>query len=283
MALTQYVPPPQLEDYQQHFAEHFSMQRQDGIILVQMHTLGEEIKWGWELQRCIGQAFRHIGSDPLNEVMILTSVGDNWVAKMDETSFDGEDKDPAYHSYEMYTHGKRILNSLIQEIEIPTIGVIPGPGFHLELPLLCDLTICTDTAIFGDGHMEAGFLPGDGIHCALIELLGVKRAAWMLLMSEWIDAQKALEYGLVNEIVDSDKLMDRAWEIARHLASKGRITRRLATQLIRRPWRRQLLDNLDVGWTSEMWAFLGDRPTHQEAAKGDIPTKPTKSTADNES
>lgn len=251
------------------------MERRDGIIMVQMHTLGDEVSWSWELHRAIGQAFRIIGSDPENKVMILTSAGEKWVGKMDNTSFEGEDENPAYYSYEMYTDGAKMLNSLIQEIEIPTIGVIPGPGFHLELPLLCDLTICTKTAIFGDGHLGAGFIPGDGIHCALIKLMGIKRAAWALLMNEWIDAEKALEYGLVNEIVPSESLMDRAWEIADILASRKTITRRLTTQLLRRPWRKELLDNLDVGWTSEMWAFLADKPNHKKATETEIPSRPS--------
>jgi enoyl-CoA hydratase/carnithine racemase len=276
MALTSYVSHPQFEDYQAQFSEHFRMERRDGIIMLEMHTLGEEISWSWELHRAIGQAFRVIASDPHNEVMILTSAGESWVGKMDKTSFEGEDDDPAYYSYEMYTDGAKMLNSLIQEIEIPTIGVVPGPGFHLELPLLCDLTICSDTAVFGDGHLDAGFIPGDGIHCAFIELLGIKRAAWILLMCEWIDAEQALQYGLVNEVVEGDKLIDRAWDIAEKLASRQRITSRLTTQLLRRPWRQQLLNNLDVGWTSEMWAFLADKPNHTQAAEStEIPTSAT--------
>ena len=238
MALTKYIPNPQFEDYQQQFAEHFKMERRNGIILLQMHTNGEDVQWSWELHRAIGQVFRLIGSDPENEVMILTSSGQNWISRMDPTSFEGEEDDPAYCSYEyMYTDGRKMLNSLINEIEIPTIGVIPGPGFHLELPLMCDLTICSETARFGDSHLVAGFVPGDGIHCALIELLGVKRAAWALLTNEWIDAEQALEYGLVNEVISGDKLFDRAWEIAELLVSRNKITRQMAVQVVRRPWK----------------------------------------------
>jgi enoyl-CoA hydratase/carnithine racemase len=268
MALTNYVSNPQFEEYQERFLEHFKMERREGIIMLQMHTLGDEVRWSWELHRAIGQAFRTIASDPQNEVMILTSAGENWIAQMDGTSFQGEEEDPAYCSYEyMYADGRKMVNSLVQELEIPTIGVVPGPGFHLELPLMCDLTICSDTAVFGDSHLDNGFIPGDGIHCALIELLGVKRAAWALLMNEWIDAKQALEYGLVNEVVGSEKLIERAWEIAGHLASRKRITSRMAVQVLRRPWKQQLMDNLDVGWSSEMWAFLADAPTHRQAAE----------------
>jgi enoyl-CoA hydratase/carnithine racemase len=263
MALTRYVQNPQFEEYSERFKEHFSMERRDGILLLTMHTHGGEAQWGWELHRAIGQAFRTIGSDPENEVMILTSAGDHWIASADGTSFEGEEEDPAFCSYEyMYTDGRRMLNSLVNEIEIPTVGAIPGPGFHLELPLMCDLTICSDTAILGDMHFERDWVPGDGIHSAFIELLGVKRAAWVLLMNEQINAAKALEYGLVNEVLKPGDLLDRAWQIAEHLASKKRITRRMAVQVIRRSWKKRIVDDLDAGWTAEMYAYLADQPRH---------------------
>ncbi len=264
MARTRYVPNPGFEEYRERFAEHFQMERRDGIVLLRMHTGGGDVQWSWELHRAIGQAFRTVGSDPENEVMILTSAGDRWIASRDDTSFEGEEEDPARCSYEyMYSDGRRMLSSLVHEVEIPTLGVIPGPGFHLELPLLCDLTVCSETAVFGDMHFEAGWVPGDGIHCALIELLGVKRAAWALLMNERIDAGRALELGLVNEVVPGDTLMDRAWEIAGRLAARNRITRRMTVQVLRRPWKRRLHEDLDVGWSSEMWAYLADEPRHR--------------------
>jgi enoyl-CoA hydratase/carnithine racemase len=266
MALTRYVPNPDFAEYSERFREHFQMERRNGIILLRMHTQGGEVQWSWELHRAIGQAFRTIGSDPENEVMILSSVGDHWIASRDDTSFEGEEENPAFCSYEyMYSDGRRMVNSLLHEVEIPTLGVIPGPGFHLELPLMCDLSICSDNAILGDMHFENGWVPGDGIHCALIELMGVKRAAWTMLMNERIDAQKALDYGLVNEVVPRDGLMDRAWEIAEHLVSKNRITRRMSVQVLRRPWKQRVQDDLDVGWSSEMWAYLADRPQHRQA------------------
>ena len=268
MALTQYVANPRFEEYREQFHEHFAMERKGGIILLQMHTHGKEVQWSWELHRAIGQAFRTVGSDPENEVMILTSAGDQWILSRDDTSFEGEEEDPAYCSYEyMYGDGRRMLNNLVHEVEIPTLGVIPGPGFHLELPLACDLTICSDNAVLGDMHFAAGWVPGDGIHCVLIELLGVKRAAWAMLMDERIDAHKALEYGLVNEVVPRDRLMDRAWQIAERLAAAKRITRRMAVQVLRRPWKQRLMDDLDAGWAAEMWAYLADGPKHRATRK----------------
>jgi enoyl-CoA hydratase/carnithine racemase len=127
-----------------------------------------------------------------------------------------------------------MLISLIHDIEVPTIGVIPGPGSHTELALMCDLTLCSDNAIVLDPHFDLGLVPGNG------------------------------SYGLVNEVVPRDKLMDRAWEIARRLASKKRTTRRMSVQVMRRPWKKRIVDDLDGGFAMEMHAYLCDMPQHRD-------------------
>ena len=152
--------------------------------------------------------------------------------------------------------GRVNLIALIQDIEIPTIGVINGPTLHSELLLMCDITICTEDTVIIDPHFTAGAVPGDGIHSCFIELLGVKRAAWSLLMSEKIDARKALEWGMVNEVVPRDQLLDRAREIAGHIMKQHRVVRRMSTQVVRRPWKQRLVDDLDGGFAMEMHAHL---------------------------
>ena len=83
--------------------------------------------------------------------------------------------------------------------------------------------------------------PADGIHNAFQELLGTKRAAYALLTGEAIDARKALEYGLVNEVVPGDELIARGFAIADHIMTQPRTTRRLTTQIVRRPWKQRVL------------------------------------------
>jgi enoyl-CoA hydratase/carnithine racemase len=259
------VPKPKFEEYKELFKEHFVMERPNGIIVLRMHTLGGDVQWNFELHRAIWQAFRIVGSDPENEVMILTTTGDTWIANIDDASFGKEEEDPPFHSYEhMYFDGRQMLISLIHDVEIPTIGVIPGPGAHTELALMCDLTICSDNTIIVDPHFDIGLVPGDGIHSAFIELMGVKRATYAMWMCEPIDARKALEYGLVNEVVPREKLMDRAWEIAGRLVSKERTTRRMSVQVMRRQWKQRIVDDLDGGFAMEMHAYLCDSPRHQD-------------------
>jgi len=178
----------------------------------------------------------------------------------DPDGFKLEQEELEHWAYEYaYKDGRINVSSLINDLEIPTIGVLNGPGFHTEICLMCDISICSDTAVIFDLHYDIGSVPGDGIHSCFQELLGVKRAAYALLTGEAIDAKKALEYGLVNEVVPSDRLLARAWKIADHIMTQPRITRRLTTQIIRRPWKRRITDDLDGGFGIQMFAHLAKK------------------------
>ena len=130
---------------------------------------------------------------------------------------------------------------------------------------MCDLTICSEDAVLIDVHYKAGLVPGDGVHCALQELVGPKRANYIMMMGEPIDAQKALDYGLVNEVVPKDKIYDRAWEMGQQLMKANRIMRRLTTQVVRKPWKRRIAEDLYGGFAHEMFAYNCEKVVHDPA------------------
>jgi enoyl-CoA hydratase/carnithine racemase len=261
MSLTSFVASPDFDEYKERFKQHYKMERRDdGVILVQAHTKGGPIQLSVENHRSLGQMLKTVGADPKNEIMILTGSGEEFMMDADPEGFKLEEEDLAYWAYEYaYKDGRINVSSLVNDLEIPTIGVLNGPGFHTEICLMCDLTICSDDAIIYDLHYDIGSVPGDGIHSCFQELLGVKRAAYALLTGQTIDAKTALEYAMVNEIVPRDKLVQRAWQLADHIMSQPRTTRRMTTQIVRRPWRRQITDSLDGGFAIQMFAHLAKK------------------------
>ena len=224
-----------------------------------------------ENHRSLGQLLKTIGADPKNEIMILTGTGDDFMMDADPEGFKLEEEDLAYWAYEhAYKDGRINVSSLVNDLEIPTIGVLNGPGFHTEICLMCDITICSEDAIIYDLHYDIGSVPGDGIHSCFHELLGVKRAAYALLTGQAIDAKTALEYGMVNEVVPRDKLLERAWKLADHIMTQPRTTRRLTTQIVRRPWRQRITNDLDGGFGIQMFAHLAKkRSVHSRGHIGD--------------
>jgi hypothetical protein len=131
---------------------------------------------------------------------------------------------------------------------------------------MCDLTLMADDARIYDLHYGVSSVPGDGIHNAFEELLGVKRAAYALLTGEAIDARTALEHAMVNEILPREELIPRAYTISDHIMSQPRTVRRLTTQIIRRPWKKRILDDLDGGFGIQMFGHLAKgRAVHSDA------------------
>lgn len=258
MSLQKFIPTPKFEEYRETFKDFFKLdRREDGVLLAQAHTLGGPIQLSVQNHRALGQMLKVIGSDPENEVLILTGTGDEFMMRSDPHGFELENEDMANWAYEYaYKDGRINVSSLVNDVEIPTIGLFNGPGFHSEIVLMCDITLAAEDAVFFDLHYDIGSVPADGIHNALQELLGTKRAAYALLTGEAIDAKKALEYGLINEVVPRDQLIERGYQLADHIMSQPRVTRRLTTQIVRRPWKRRITDDLDGGFGIQMFGHL---------------------------
>ena len=253
-----FIPTPRLEEYSELFKDYYTFERrEDGVLLVQGHTRGGSMQLSVEEHRSLGQMLKTVGADPENEVLILTGTGEDFMMETEPDGFALEEEDLPYWAYEYaYKDGRINVSSLVNDLEIPTIGLLNGPGFHTEICLMCDLSLAAEEAVIFDLHYNIGSVPGDGIHSCFEELLGVKRAAYALLTGEAIDAQTALEYGMVNEVVPRDKLIERGFELADRIMSQPRTTRRLTTQIVRRPWRQRITDDLDGGFGIQMFGHL---------------------------
>ena len=107
------------------------------------------------------------------------------------------------------------------DMATPVIGAINGPAVTggLELALACDFLIASDRASFADTHARVGILPGWGLSVELPRAVGVRRARQMSLTGNYIGADQALAWGLVNEVVPHDQLLDRAMALGRDVAA----------------------------------------------------------------
>ena len=137
---------------------------------------------------------------------------------------------------------------------MPTIAVINGPGPRLELPLLCDLTLCAPDVVFGDGNFRAGSVPGDGMYLVLRELAGVKRASHAVYTGQGITARQARRLGIVNEVLPRDELLPRALDLAAQIMAGPRSARRLTHGLITRTWQRRLVAELRDSYARQLLA-----------------------------
>ena len=89
-----------------------------------------------------------------------------------------------------------------------TIAAVNGVAVAggLELVCACDLAIAAQSATFADGHINYGLHPGAGSSVLLGKIIGERRARWLLLSGEFIDAREAERIGLVNRVVPDAEL-----------------------------------------------------------------------------
>ena len=126
------------------------------------------------------------------------------------------------------------LTEPITKLDLPVIAAINGDamGQGLELALACDIRVASEAARFALTHIKSGLMPGDGGTQRLSRLIGKGKAIEMILTGDRMDAQEALQLGLVNRVVPSEKLEETAMQMAREMASKGPLAMRYTKEAI---------------------------------------------------
>ena len=111
----------------------------------------------------------------------------------------------------------------IEQMEVPVIAALNGvaAGGGLELALSCDFRFAADTARMGLPENNVGLIPGSGGISRLVKLVGPAKAKRLVMTGEIIPAARALDIGLIDEVVPADQLMTRAMEFATQLAAKA--------------------------------------------------------------
>lgn len=121
------------------------------------------------------------------------------------------------------------VNRAVRDLDKLTVAAINGVAIQtgFSLALACDFRIAARTARMGSATLRFGLLPDEGGQWLLVQHLGVARTLEFLMRKRIIEAPEALALGLVHEVVEPEKLMDRALEFATELANGPQLSMRL--------------------------------------------------------
>lgn len=169
-----------------------------------------------ETSRLMGEVFMQFRDDPKLRVAIVKTAGDRFFsAGWDlKAAADGDAVDGDYGVGGFA--GLQELRDLNKPVIAAVSGMAVGGGF--ELALACDLIYAADHSSFALPEIRAGTL-ADAATLKLPKRIPYHVAMEMLLTGRWMDVQEAHRWGLVNEILPKDMLLERVWEIARQLVT----------------------------------------------------------------
>ncbi|MEA2625370.1 MAG: enoyl-CoA hydratase [Candidatus Binatota bacterium] len=187
-----------------------------------------------ELRRALVDGFHTVAGDDDVGVVILTGSGRAFCAGLDLKELGGEAGREAGADGEIGS-GADIIRAM-EECRKPIIGGINGfaitGGF--EVALACDVLVASVEARFADTHARVGLLPGWGLSQKLPRLIGIHRAKELSLTGNYLSAERAEAWGLVNRVVAAEELLPACRALAQDMLSCDEATMRGYKRLIDR-------------------------------------------------
>ncbi|MCB0410204.1 MAG: enoyl-CoA hydratase/isomerase family protein [Flavobacteriales bacterium] len=162
----------------------------------------------------LSKVFKSLETNPEARAIIITGSGEKaFVAGADIKEFFQFD---VAQGKELSALGHKTLFDLVENLTTPVIGAINGfaLGGGLELAMSCHFRIASDNAKLGLPEVTLGVIPGYGGTQRLSQLAGKGRAMEMIMTAKMISAEEALNYGLVNNVVTQDELLNTCKSVA---------------------------------------------------------------------
>ena len=182
------------------------------------------------MRRDLAEALEEAGSDPDVRVIVITGEGRAFCAGGD-VNFMAElvDRGDSEEFARLLGAARRVILA-IRHMTKPVVASINGPasGAGFNLALACDLRIASASATFSQSFVKLGFHPDWGGSYFLPRMVPSNIACEMFFLGDSIDAQKALQFGLVNRIVDATDgadFMKQVMDYARQFTTPNKASR----------------------------------------------------------
>lgn len=223
---------------------------------------------GEDMVAAIVSATAAVNEDRSVRSVVLTGAGDAFCAG-------GNVKDMAqrrgyfgaapYETAEGYRRGIQRVTRAMYGCDVPIVAAVNGPavGAGCDLAILCDVRVASTRASFAESFVRLGLIPGDGGAWLLPRVVGHARASEMALTGDPVDAEQALEWGLVSRVVAPDDLLPTASGIAERIADNPPQAVRMTKRLLRESRQQSLEQVLEI--SSAMQAVAHQSSDHQVA------------------
>ncbi|MDO8473244.1 MAG: enoyl-CoA hydratase-related protein [Dehalococcoidia bacterium] len=216
--------------------------------------------FNFELLNAFGSAIRAANFDPEVRVIIVTGAVSGASKPAFSTGADlAERRTMSEADVRRFIHTIVSTFAEVDNVRVPVIAAVNGFAFGggLELAMACDIRIAASTSVMGLTETSLAVIPGAGGTQRLPRIIGIARAKELIYTAKRFSAQEAFGYGLLNYVVEPDKLMNTAREMAAKIARNGPV----AVQQAKFAINKGTEVSLDVGLKIESNAYAITLPT----------------------
>jgi len=198
-----------------------------------------------EMVRGLDQVLDELAADETVRAAIVTGAGKAFSAGGDLREFGRKLEADPKSLLATLAYNQGVLDK-VERLPFPVIAAVNGVAVAggLELVLCCDVVLASDQAMIGDGHAKYAIVPAAGSSVRLFIKMAANRAAHLLYSAELFPAAKLQEWGLVNELVAADRLLDRAKEIADQYSQQSPQVLKHMKALARAPFEARIKEGL---------------------------------------
>ncbi|MEH6689070.1 MAG: crotonase/enoyl-CoA hydratase family protein [Halopseudomonas sabulinigri] len=245
------------------------LERRGGVVIVRMdrpdtrNALSEPSQMQEFVDLCA-----QMRADASVKVIVLTGNGKSFCAGGNIKDMQAREGIFAGSPYELrntYRDGIQRIPTALYDLDIPIVAAVNGAaiGAGLDLACMCDIRIASTKAVFAESFVKLGIVPGDGGAWLLPRIIGIPKASLMAFTGDTIDAEKALEWGLVEQLCDPQELETQAVALAERIAANPGHALRLCKRLLREGQHMRLDSLLELSAAYQSLAHHTE--DHQEA------------------
>jgi 2-(1,2-epoxy-1,2-dihydrophenyl)acetyl-CoA isomerase len=177
--------------------------------------------WSRQLAFDLRAAITEVTENPEVRAVLITGAGRAFSSGADLKEATEQASDGPVDVYQILTERYHPLITGIRRMPKPVVAGVNGPaaGIGLSLALACDLVIAAESAYFSLAFVNIGLVPDGGSSLFVPSRVGFARAAELAMLGERLDARKALDWGLINQVWPDEEYPSRSEALLDRLAS----------------------------------------------------------------
>jgi enoyl-CoA hydratase/carnithine racemase len=205
----------------------------DGVAILTLNRPERKNAFTLEMIDEWAHKLREAAETPDVGAIVVTGAGDAFCSGIDLAALGAVDPSALARKHLIGVRIHQVALALA-DIDLPVIAAVNGDavGAGLDMALMCDMRFCAQSARLSEAYVRLGLVPGDGGCYYLTRLVGRAKALELLLTGDFVDAEDALRWGMVNRVYGDEEVLEQTLAFARRLARGPRVAQRMIKRAV---------------------------------------------------